>query len=211
MAINKGNTDFNLSVSQTGDKSLKVSWSRSGGIGYNGRIDIQRPGDGQIVYSKTYNQDVKKGSFTFEVPYFGEYKVHIKSNNGQTYDFTYRNVFLKAEKVKKYTYKAADVKKVEDGDMFLLGVITGIGMYAAMLGSVLSIYFGTRQAASTKITFPKPRVGDTLTTTYTPVIGGVQTVVKFVQKPYKDKFGNSFSGGTYTSAPTVAKYITYPK
>ncbi|AUS87777.1 hypothetical protein LBYS11_16180 [Lysinibacillus sp. YS11] len=56
--------------------------------------------------------------------------------------------------------------------MFLLGVITGIGMYAAMLGSVISIYFGTRQAASTKITFPKPRVGDTLTTTYTPVIGG---------------------------------------
>lgn len=55
MAINKGNTDFNLTVSQTGDKSLKVSWSRSGGIGYNGCLDIQRPGDGQIVYSKTYN------------------------------------------------------------------------------------------------------------------------------------------------------------
>lgn len=27
MAINKGNTDFNLTVSQTGDKSLKVSWN----------------------------------------------------------------------------------------------------------------------------------------------------------------------------------------
>jgi len=211
MSINNGNTDFNLSVSQTGEKSLKVSWSRSGGIGYNGRIDVQRPGDGQIVYSKTYNQDVKKGSFTFEVPYFGEYKVHIKSNNGQTYDFIYRNVFLKAVKEKKFTYKAADVRKVEEGGLLQLGVVTAIGMYAATLGSVLSIYFGTTQAASTRFSFPKPRVGDTMTTTYTPVIGGVQTVVKFVQKPYKDKNGNSFSGGTYTSAPTVAKYITYPK
>ncbi len=27
MAINKRNTDFNLTVSQTGDKSLKVSWN----------------------------------------------------------------------------------------------------------------------------------------------------------------------------------------
>lgn len=211
MAINKGNTDFNLSVSQTGEKSLKVSWSRSGGIGYNGRIDVQRPGDGQIVYSKTYNQDVKKGSFTFEVPYFGEYKVHIKSNNGQTYDYIYRNVLLKAEKVQKFTFKAADVKKYEEGNLLQLGVLTVIGMVASVLGTVLTIAFGTVQATSTKFTFPKPRVGDTMTTTYTPVIGGVQTVVKFVQKPYKDKDGNSFSGGTYTSAPTVAKYISYPK
>jgi len=211
MAIVNGNSDFNLKVMPTGTKSLNVSWSRNGSIGYNGTIEIFRPGDGQSVYSKTYNQNTKSDSFTFEVPFFGEYKIHIKSNNGYTYDYVYRDVHLLTVKVSDFTFKAADVEKYEGGNLLQIAALAIIGMYASVLGTVLSVFFGTKQVTSSKFTFPKPRVGDTMTTTLTPVTGGVQTVVKFVQKPYTDKDGNKFSGGTYTSSPTVAKYISFPR
>ncbi|MEK5332738.1 hypothetical protein [Lysinibacillus sp. FSL W8-0992] len=82
MAINNGNTDFGLRVTKTGIKSLRISWSKRGGIGYNGSIQVQRPGDGEVIFTKTYNQSTTRDSITVETPYFGEYKVHIKANNG---------------------------------------------------------------------------------------------------------------------------------
>ena len=210
MAIINGNTDFNLKLTRSGKKGIKVDWSKKGGIGYNGKVEIFRADD-KLVYTKDYSQTTASGSFVYDCEYLSEYKVHIKSNNGYTYDFAYIPVHLTQVETKTHTYTAADVKAYQDKSLLAVAAMTVIGVTMTITSAILTIAFGASDATTTRVSFPAPRVGDTMTTTLTPKTGGFETTLVYNQKAYTDSSGNKQSAATYKMNPVFKKYLVYPR
>ncbi len=208
MAINNGNTDFGLRVSKIGIKSLRISWNKRGGIGYNGSIQVQRPGDGKIIFTKNYNQSTSRDSFTVEAPFFGEYKVHIKSNNGYTYDIAYTKVHLSRTTSTTYTYTARDVLNWKVGAIITIGTFAALGLVSFVAVSVISTVI-TVGASIREVwvydtqyePFPTPRAGDSITTKIEPVAEGVKTTMSYKAK----------NGAVYPDKVLIAKYLSYPR
>ncbi|MFE3573324.1 hypothetical protein [Lysinibacillus sp. NPDC059133] len=208
MAINNGNSDFGLKVSKTGTKSLSISWSKSGGIGYGGSIQVQRPGDGKIIFSKDYSQATAKDSITVETPYFGEYKVHIKANNGYTYDTAYCKVHLATTTSATYEFTAKDVLNWKINATFTLGSFALLGFASLLVVSVTTTVISLGATIrgvwvhDTKYEpFPTPRAGDKIITKIEPATDGVRTTISFKAK----------NGGVYQDKITTAKYLTYTR
>ncbi|MGE7946960.1 hypothetical protein [Lysinibacillus sp. NPDC093688] len=208
MAINNGNSDFSLKVSKTGIKSLSISWSKSGGIGYGGSIQVQRPGDGKIIFSKEYSQTTAKDSLTVETPYFGEYKVHIKSNKGNTYDVAYCKVHLSKSTSSTHEFTAADIlqwKKEASISIATFGVLGFVSfLVVSVTATVISVGASIRDVwvHDTKYEpFPTPKVGDKITTKIEPVTDGVKTTLSYKAK----------NGAIYQDKVTTAKYLTYQR
>lgn len=208
MAINNGNTDFGLRVSKTGIKSLRISWSKRGGIGYGGSIQVQRPGDGKVIFTKTYNQSTTRDSFTVETPYFGEYKVHIKANNGYTYDIAYIKVHLSRTASTTYTYTARDVLNWKIGASINIAAFLALGYVSfvavSATATILSVgsSLGSIWVHDTKYEpFPIPKAGDKITTKLEPVADGVKTTWSYKAK----------NGAVYPDKVVIAKYLSYPR
>lgn len=208
MAINNGNTDFGLRVSKTGIKSLRISWNKRGGIGYNGSIQVLRPGDGKIIFTKNYNQSTSRDSFTIETPYFGEYKVHIKSNNGYTYDIAYTKVHLSRTSSTTHVFTAEDVRRWKVNATITIGTFALLGFASLLVVSVTSAVISVGASIrgvwvhdTIYEPFPIPRAGDSITTKIEPVADGVKTTMSYKAK----------NGAVYPDKVVIAKYLSYPR
>lgn len=208
MAINDGNSDFGLKVSKTGTKSLSISWSKSGGIGYGGSIQVQRPGDGKIIFSKDYSEKTAKDSLTVETPYFGEYKVHIKANKGYTYDTAYCKVHLAKGSSATHEFTAEDIKKWKKEATITAAAFAALGfanyLVVSLTATVISLGATIRGVwvHDTKYEpFPTPKEGDKITTKIEPTTGGVKTTISYKAK----------NGAVYKDKVTTAKYLTYQR
>ena len=117
----------------------------------------------------------------YDCEYLSEYKVHIKSNNGYSYDFAYIPVHLTTVETKTHTYTAADVKAYQDKSLLAVAAMTVIGVTMTITRAILTIAFGASDATTTRVSFPAPHVGDTMTTTLTPKTGGFETTLVYNQ------------------------------
>ncbi|WP_107943563.1 hypothetical protein [Metasolibacillus fluoroglycofenilyticus] len=59
----------------TGTRKLQIQWSAT--LPYEATLTVTRGGDGQRVFSKSYNRSVKSDNITIDVPWYGKFKVDL--------------------------------------------------------------------------------------------------------------------------------------
>ncbi len=180
MAIHEGNTDFNLLVSKTDVKSLLIHWGYSNTT-LQKTLQIFRPGDGQMIFTKTYSASVTSGREVVEVPYFGEYRVKISTANGYSWDALKREVHLSSTYSNTYTYTTNDVTSYKQGQLTVIALFSALGLTSraaiavtatavSLLSSVSTVWrHDTNLEAA-----PAPKAGWKFRTTLEPVSGGVR-------------------------------------
>lgn len=105
MAINNGNSDFNLSLTPgIQDKTIKIRFKKqsSGANPINIRVYIPDVN----VESKSYNSTTYDTytEWILRVRNYGDLKVHISTNRGYSYDYKIIKIRLNSEKSQTYTF-----------------------------------------------------------------------------------------------------------
>lgn len=203
--------DYNLTATQTGGqggRKLRIKWSAN--LGYEATLTVHRGGDYKSVYSKSYSRSVKSDDITIDVPWYGQFKVELKLTSPAIgSQVIYPTVKMSGTSVlPTFVYDAAAVKKAQEGSAIVLLAQVLMGSIR-LLGTAISIYFGTQSFMSDTVNFPNPKVGDKLDVTITATpSGGANVTTKFTQVAYTDKFGNSYSQQVYTKISAIA-YVPY--
>lgn len=210
MAIINGNADFNLKCTRSGKMGISISWSKKGGIGYNGSVQVWRS-DGKLVHTESYAQTTEKGTFVYKAQYLGEYKVSISSNNNNLRDHAFVPVHITTIETATKTFTAKDVQDYNNNSVLQANVFALIGVLFRLTSTILTLGMGYGSTVDTRVSFPAPRVGDKIVTTLTPKTGGFETAVVYNQKAYTDSHGNKQSAATYKMTPTITKYGVYPR
>lgn len=129
MAKNLGNTDFNLTVTKTGTKNLKIKWNKE----FRGQqvvLQVFRPGDSKMILTKTFRTDEHKGDVTVTTPYFGEYYVKISTSRGAQWDAIKRWVKLSSTVTSTKTYTQTDVNNWKRDQLIVTFAFASIGLTA---------------------------------------------------------------------------------
>lgn len=128
MAIHTGTTDFKLSVVKTGTKSLRIKWDRKT-TGLTKVLQVFRPGDGKMIYTKSFGTNTHSGDVTVEVPFFGEYYVKMHISQGSVmWDGVKRWVKLSSSYTRTHTYTAEDVKKYKRDKFIITTLFAAAGL-----------------------------------------------------------------------------------
>ncbi|WP_078578325.1 hypothetical protein [Salipaludibacillus agaradhaerens] len=207
MAKNRGNTDFNLTATKTGTKSLRIKWSRS--TNQEKVLTVQRAGDGKTIYTKTYTSKQNSGNVTIQCPYFGEYKVSIKTSRGHQHDHIFRWVRLSGSKTSTKTYTKSDIDKIKKGKLILNLVLIGTGLTGRIAFTVAATTIAISQAVREYYTYdtewdklPSPRAG--------------QKIRLKIEHTKDNKLKYTWTALTEKNAKIATKtitrsYIAYPK
>lgn len=194
MAILNGNSDFNLSVTPGAqDKTIKIRFKRASSNSNNIRVVVSTPHVN--VTSKTYNNtsDSAYTEWILPVSNYGDFKVHISTSSGYSYDFAIVKIRLSKTKSQSYKFTSADVTKWNAQGLGVNLMITGLGLtslsWAIATGTVVSqlfgFYFATTNPKATMYDF-KPRVGYSVRASY--LSGGGNSVTYKLE--YLDEEGD---------------------
>lgn len=202
MAIHEGNSDFKLSVVKSGTKGIRVRWDKENtGI----RLNVYRPGDGANVYNKSFTG--KTGDVTITLPFFGQYRIHISTNQGYTWDAMKFHLNLTSTVTSTHIYTATDVNKYKTEQLIVTAAFTALGISSikrlAITSSLvaLSINAGQIWQYDTNLkSVPAPRQGWKLRTQVSPTTGGIKYTYTTIDD--KDQVQHTTS--------VTHKYLTYP-
>ena len=174
MSIKNGNSDFNLSVTPgTQDKTINIRFKKQSSAANTIKVSVSTP---HIhVLSKTYNNttDNSYTEWIVHVNNYGDFKVHISTNQGYSYDYSIVKVRLSSTQSQTYKFTQADYNKwllsglAVNLSFTLLGITTLT--YAIASGTAITLlagyYFKTTNSKETMYDFT-PRVGYSVRATY---------------------------------------------
>ena len=214
MTIKNGNSDFTLTATQTGPKRLKITWSREN-VAAGTTIQVFRPGDGKQCYTYTYTKGETSGGVGVDVPYPGEYKVHISTARGVSYDYMYCVMKLTETLKTTKTITSQDVTNYKVGQILTLGLGGGL-LTMKLIGKTLGgkvanyvasfmVYAGIADVLldSGQTDFPSPQEDDTITSVTNNTTTGYQTTITYQQAAKN-------GGGKYTRTFNY-KFLTFNK
>lgn len=174
MAILNGNSDFNLSVTKgTEDKTIKIRFKKMSTSANPIRIIVSSPHVN--IASKSYNNttDSTYTEWIVRVSNYGDFKVHISTNRGYSYDYSIIKVRLSSTQSQTYKFTQTDYNKwllsgVAVNLSFTLLGLTKLS-YAVASGTAVAtlagFYFKVTNPKETMYDFT-PRVGYSVRATY---------------------------------------------
>jgi hypothetical protein len=175
MAIHDGTSDFQLQVSRaSGLRSIFIKWNKTG-TNLQKTVQVFRPGDGKMVFTRTYGRDIGSAGLTVDLPFFGEYYVKIFLETGYSWDGMKFDVALNTTQSSTHTYTSTDVSNYRKEQLIVWGTFTTLGFSSKaaikITASTLGIYLsalGILQHDTSLEGILPPREGWKLRTTFSP-------------------------------------------
>lgn len=196
--------NYNLSAGQVGyygvvSRQLRIKWSAN--LGFEATLVVTRGGDGNRVFSKSYLRTATSDDIIVDVPWYGEFKVELQLNSpaigSQVVYPTVKMVGTQNEPT--FVYNAAAVEKAKTSEGIVIGV-TALAGTIKIVGTILSVLFGSTVLDTSRIDFPIPKVGDKIDiTTSASASGGADIKTTYTEIAFTDK------NGTYQSQRTITK------
>jgi len=130
MAINNGNSDFNLTAVQSGtnQKEIKITFKRQAYTADPVVVEVFTPH--LRVFSKTYYSTSDTETLYVKVDSFGQYKVFISQNRGYSYDYIILDVKITGSvKSDKHTFTQSEVTQYKTKGLVLNLALVITGLY----------------------------------------------------------------------------------
>ncbi|WP_342471542.1 hypothetical protein MHH70_11500 [Metasolibacillus sp. FSL H7-0170] len=188
----------------TATRKLQIQWSAT--LPYEATLTVTRGGDGQRVFSKSYNRSVKSDNITIDVPWYGEFKVDLTlASPAIGSHVIYPTVKMYgSHNNPTFVHDAASVQKAKNGEAIVLLVAVLAGSLK-FIGSTISVFFGSQVWDTSTVTFPFPKIGDKIDVNVSAdSSGGAIIKTTYTEIGFTDKNGNYQSERKLTKFSYVA-------